>query len=415
MTITNPLLTRRAVVLAGMEATYRDPAVLGATDAVLVENPQYSIDAESLERNFVRNDLSPLARVIGRKQASMTFTTELRGSGFQNSGLLSDMPKLADLFRASGYSLTLMASAELSPVHEIGTHRNKVSFVDGSVLTSTDLIAYHLEVTTGGASGVAEITVTSDTVGEESAAQVVTDGAPFTFGTKGVSLTPTLSGDLTVGQKWTVWAYPPGGRLDPVSDNFESCSLEMYLDGVLHQMHGCFGTFNITAQAGQYAQIEWTFRGTYVAPVDAPFPAGIEFETALPPIVELARLRVDNFYAIVNQFTFTQNNDIQVRPDVSSEEGYVGQRIVGRNTEGGIDPEAELVADHDFWDRMSRATRMPFQMRIGQEAGQSVWMLAPSVQYTGLTYGDRNQIRTYDAGLLFSRSKGDDEFVVILA
>ena len=85
-----------------------------------------------------------------------------------------------------------------------------------------------------------------------------------------------------------------------------------------------------------------------------------------------------------------------------------------RDPEGGIDPEAELVANHDFWGKMGRAERMSLQMRVGTEPGNTVWFLAPSVQYTGLTYQDRNGIRTYDAQLKFSRVLGNDEFAILL-
>jgi hypothetical protein len=36
------------------------------------------------------------------------------------------------------------------------------------------------------------------------------------------------------------------------------------------------------------------------------------------------------------------------------------------------------------------------------------------VQYTGLTYQDRNGIRTYDAQLRFSRVLGNDEMTIVL-
>ena len=63
---------------------------------------------------------------------------------------------------------------------------------------------------------------------------------------------------------------------------------------------------------------------------------------------------------------------------------------------------------------MGAAERMPFQMRCGTLAGNTVWFIAPSVQYTGLTYQDRNGIRTYDAQLRFSRINGNDEMCIFL-
>jgi hypothetical protein len=52
---------------------------------------------------------------------------------------------------------------------------------------------------------------------------------------------------------------------------------------------------------------------------------------------------------------------------------------------------------------------MPFQMRIGNSAGNTVWAFAPNTQYSGMTYQDRSGIMTLDAGLRFSRSVGNDE------
>ena len=71
-------------------------------------------------------------------------------------------------------------------------------------------------------------------------------------------------------------------------------------------------------------------------------------------------------------------SDIQIRPDVNGSDGYSGTRIVGRSPEGGVDPEADLVANQDFWKKLADTERMPFQMRLRQVAGNTVRMLAPS-------------------------------------
>lgn len=408
------LLTRRAVLLAGIEGSYNQPETLGADHGYLVENPDYRVDPTVLERNFARADLSPLPHMIGRKLARMTFRTELRGNGRQQSGSLGDAPRIARLFQACGYELTAMPDPEATPVFETGAHAVPVawSVADGALATD-EVIAYHLEVTTGGPSGTAEITITSDTPGESNAAALVTSASAMTIGDSGLQATPTFSGSLEVGQSWVVWALPTGLRLDPVSDDFASLHLDMFFDGTRHRLTGGRGTFTLNAEAGQYATVDWDFVGQYHAPVDAGLPTP-SFETTLPPMVELARLRLDGYSAVVNAASFTQGNDLQPRPDVNAADGYDGVRIVDRNPEGGIDPEAALVASHDFWGRMAAAKRMPLQMRVGRVPGNTVWLLAPGVQYTGLTYRDRNGQRAYDAGLKFTRFAGNDEVAFLL-
>lgn len=409
MSVAAPLLTRRSTLQVAMETTYGSPASVGSTDALLVENADYSVNVTELKRNFYRGDMSPMASIAGRKEASLKFKTEFRGSGIQNSGSLSDVPLITRLFRACGYASTAHATVTATSVYALGTHTDNVSWaVSTSGSTHTDVIYYELEVTTGGASGTAQITVTSDTAGEGNSAATVTTATPLTVGSHGITVTPTFTGSLVLHTKWCLWALPTGVSLTPVSTGFESVTLVLNKDGVKHSMPGAFGTFSVNAEAGNYATIEWEFKGIFVDAVDAALPS-CSYESALPHQVELARLRVDGDYVIVQTMTYAQTNDIQIRPDVSSSEGYVGTRIVSRDPEGGINPEAELVADHDFWGKLSAASRMPFQMRIGTAVGNTVWMLAPSTQYTGLTYQDRNGILTYDAKLKFSRIAGNDE------
>jgi hypothetical protein len=524
------LLTRKAVLQGAMETVYNTAAAVGVNDGFLVENPVYTIKPNVLERKFVRKDLSQMPFIIGRKLASMEFSTELRGNGLQNTGIAANAPLISRLFRACGYALSAnpdpsvigpfdqgqppvevawavssqkIASGVYTPTanfnandemivdgetytfkaapavigdvelgvdlahslanlvaamngavlagayfagtaalpnsaastngatlnvtaknygpggNAIGTVYTPASTVEGSWAhatlqggadpgTTNDVVCYYLTVDTAGASGAAKITVTSDTQGEGNPSAVVTSGMPFTVGTKGLTLTPSFVGNLVSGQAWTVWLMPPGLQMKPISDVFESITLVMHKDGVMHTMPGCFGTFEVTAQSGDYAKVKWTFTGSFVEAVDDPNPAPI-FERTLPSQVQLARLRIGGFSAVVDKMTFNQMNDVQIRPDVSAQDGYNGTRIVSRKPEGGINPEADLIANNDFWGDFAAADCMPFQMRVGTVAGNTVWMICPNTQYSGLTYGDRNGILVYDAGVRFARSMGDDE------
>lgn len=415
MALAAPMLTKRAIVLATVEATYgTSPGFTPSTDGILVSSPDFTPDITILERDYTRQDLSPLPHATGRKLAKMSFTTELRGNGLQSSGLLTNAPILTRLFRGCGYAVTAQSAVAASPVYDIGIHLNEVAWVSGGTLTNTELIAYYVAVDTAGASGTAKVTVTSETTGEGSASQTVTSDSPLSLGTKGLTLTPTFTGSLVVGQRWVVWLQPKCLKVTPLSQTYESVSLRMYLDGTLHEMNGGMGTFTIDATSGQYATMKWDFTGQYVDVVDAALVSP-NFERTLPSQVQLGRLRVDDFPAIVNAFNWTQANDIQPRPDINGSDGYAGVRITGRKPVAGIDPEASLVASHDFWGRMSNATIMPFQMRVGTQPGNTVWIVSPVVQYNRMTYRDRSGIRAYDAGLSFGRYNGDDEVMILFA
>src|ERR1700749_52862 len=105
------LLTRRAVLLATTESTYGTQASqTPATDAILVESPDFMPDITVLTRDFARPSLSPIPHQVGRVLGKMSFTTELRGNGTEQAGSLTNVPRIARLFQACGYSLTAMAA-----------------------------------------------------------------------------------------------------------------------------------------------------------------------------------------------------------------------------------------------------------------------------------------------------------------
>jgi hypothetical protein len=413
------MLTRRAILMAALETTYGvNPGLSLLTDGVLVEAPDFTADETILMRDYTHADLSPLSHIVGRKLAKVSFTTEMRGNDLENSGLVANAPVIARLFEACGYALSGNAAMSATPVYDINDQPAPVVWGAPNVAaaTFTDTIMYLLSVSTPGASGTAQVTISSPITGESGAEPVtLTSGSPVPVGTHGVTVTPTFSGQLEDGQSWVFWALPAGLQLAPISDNFASLSMEVFYDGTMHQLNGCLGTFSINATAGQYAKIKWDFTGQYVPTVDAALPSP-SFELTLPAMVELAELAVNpSFMAGVEAFTWTQGNDIQPRPDVNQTDGYNGVRIVSRKPEIGIDPEAQLVATNDFWGQLSTAQRMPFQMRIGSTPGNEIWILAPCTQYSKLTYKDRQGLRTYDAGLAPSRVYGNDEVLFVLA
>jgi hypothetical protein len=507
----NPLLTNRTVVLAKLESSYNDdPVPAFATDGILVEAPDYQVDPSVLERNFARNDLSRLPHRIGRKLARMTFTTELRGNGTQNSGLEANAPVIGRLFRACGYTeLGLNSAAENinGPVWVSGSSASAAgTFTKGGAPTTNQgKRRYKITTVLAGASATAKVRVTttdqdldSSVLGDETftatvltgsgtltwsatdplaptltvggtwavgdTARIVCAGIEFEYtsastvlntvadeiaalldahplivapnpaaaviavtftgtgngvtltsgttaislGDSGLSVTLTWAGSLVLGDNWYADSYPLCIRYKPRSTGFESLTLYMYMDGTLHRMTGAYGTFTSSWEAGSYPKISWTFTGQYIAPIDAALPAPT-FETAQPNQIELARMKIDDLPACIQSFTFDQGNNIVPRICANASDGYDGVRLVARSVSGGIDPEATLVLDNDFWSDMASAKQMRFRMRAGATPGNIVWVWAPAVQYTGLTYQDRDSLRVYDAGIAFSREVTDDE------
>ncbi len=76
------MLTRRTVILGKRETLYgTDPAMAPSTDGILAYDVDFDIKGEKLPRPVLRDSLSPMPHVIGMKECSLTFKTELKGVG----------------------------------------------------------------------------------------------------------------------------------------------------------------------------------------------------------------------------------------------------------------------------------------------------------------------------------------------
>ncbi len=94
-----------------------------------------------------------------------------------------------------------------------------VRYAASATYTGTVTRQYQIQVVTGGASGVAAVTITDVTPADQrtlwpagtaddngSVAAVVTSGTAFNVGTLGVQMTLTWTGNLASGDTWFVWA-----------------------------------------------------------------------------------------------------------------------------------------------------------------------------------------------------------------
>lgn len=409
-------LVRKALVLAAVQiASGTEAAPTPELDAVLVSEPEYSVDPEVLEREFVKGTLSPNPLLMGRKLAMLKFSVEVRGNGRQHSGEAVDVARLARLMRGSGFELTSGDSHSfVAPDFSNPESSPEVELVHAGPVTLTKPILYTITVSTAGASGAAEVIVSSNSVDDtpNPAPVILTSGTVLTLGTKGGDVTPTWDGDLTVGQRWRVLVAPAGTVAMPISDDMESITLHYYQDGLLHKITDAQGTFSLNAEAGKFASMEFTFTGKFHKPTDTPLPDvdTVKYEQTIPPKVEFANLTYQsNSDLIVNDFTFEIANSVSPRPSVNHEDGFHSSRVTERKPVGGFTPEAELEGTVAFWADMADSKRRTFYAKIGNKPGNTVAIFAPSVQTNRLGYGDREGILTYDVGLAFSGNKGDDE------
>jgi len=406
------LLFDRAVLLAKIETTFRtDASPSASTDALLIGAPEFNLDINQLQRNNVRDDLSPLATVSGRKVASVTFTHEVRNNG-NTTG--STPPRIGALLRACGLAQTQVtaASGTIGTATAGGSNVGTITFAKTTAFAGYVPRTVTITCTQAGASGTAQVSIAAPAIAEYTAYSqtgvTVTNSTVITL-PNSAQITPTVGTSLEVGDVWTVELTPSGYQYTPISTDFESATLYLYRDGLLHKMTGCRGTFSIQATGGEYALFTFTFTGDYVAITDTAMPTPT-YETQKPTQVELANLTVGSYTSFAAaEFTFDIANDVQIREDINASNAYAGALIVGRQPSVGFNPEAVLEASHPVWANLSDGTELAFGVKVGKVKGNVMQLDCPNVQYTNVRYGNRNSVLTYDITLNCARVSGNDE------
>lgn len=371
----------------------------GASATAALRVSRWGSGAEDLTvlpntRNDARvNDSATTTLTLGGTPASPTFTV---------AGAVAEGDMLYAVIGGVvfDYEVTAIDAAGPDPEDLVATALAALIDADSRLTASaTDNV-----ITVTYASGAANVVVTSGTTA-------------VALGASGATITPTWVGNLVVGQKWIVQLYETGYMYRPTSKSAEVDTVTLYVfkDGVLHKVTGCIGTVTFTGEAGDVGQASFEFQGNYLDPVEEPTPMDAILEESVPPQIELAQMSIagDNDFC-AQSFTFTLGNQINLRECINAPDGFKGAAITGREPTAQLNPEATYEAYTGMWGNFSRAIQFPIHTRVGTEPNNMVRFYADRVNFTGLTYGDRNGQVTLEATFQLNgvSQGGDDELRV---
>ncbi len=197
----NPRLTRRTVVLAKIETTVGvDALPTAASDAFLIEAPDFTPNIQMLERDYVHGDLSPVGVRAARRLGMMKMTLEARGNG--QAGVA---PLIGRLLQSCGYSQTVLSgSNQIGSVRDDNLFPSGVTWANGGSPTNSYYMDYLLTCVVGGASATAEIRVDElngyePTLLMNENINISTESAA---GTLVVDTSSPLAPTITVGGTW---------------------------------------------------------------------------------------------------------------------------------------------------------------------------------------------------------------------
>lgn len=195
----------------------------------------------------------------------------------------------------------------------------------------------------------------------------------------------------------------------PITGGTESCTIYIYLDGLLHKIPGCKGSYDVNFEAGKYGEITFNMEGKYVKPVDITFPTDGPSLTPVPEVVESANFTAGGYAAVINALQYSHGNTIGTPGNVNAADGYGDMKITGREPGGSFDPESTLIATNDFWDAWESATPQALTITIGATAGNIVDFDVDFAVPSGMGYGDREGTRTHEIPYTAQGDTGDDE------
>lgn len=198
----------------------------------------------------------------------------------------------------------------------------------------------------------------------------------------------------------------------PISENLQTLTLYMYLDGLRYKMTGCLGNvvFDITSRA--IPIMRFTFIGTQVNGADVPLPTDTDYSAFITPrTVSRANTPTISIHGITN-CTQSVNWDMQNQLIWRDLIGCGGSHISNRTPNGQIVMEMTSIAVKDWMTTVKNGTEAAFNLIHGVAAGQIIEIDAPKLQFTNPQITDQDGVMMLTAGVSLNPNFGNDEVIV---
>ena len=377
------LLSRQAQVAAKVEGTEGSEESLAGTDVVLVYDVSFTPDVSTFERTPARSTLSKLPSVRGTKLGTLTFRTEIKGSGSVGTA-----PEWDEYLQACGFAKATVSSIAIGSI--TGGPFQAGELITGGTSSGTGRVVG--DVATG--ASVVPYVVVSGTL---------QSGEVLTGGTSGA--TATTSAGPTASQ---------GFEFKPASSSVPSVTIALYLDGLKHTLVGARGNVTASAVVGEPGFFEFTFTGVYKSTADVAMLTAT-YDTTVPPVFLGVGLTFHGFTPVFTTLGFDLGNTVEPRRNANDSLGAKSAIITGRSPTATIDPELDLVAQFDFFGRLRNGDQGRFACSMGSTAGNKVTLASPKCQIDSLGSADRNGIAAGDLTLNLATSTvntGDDELQI---
>ena len=171
---------------------------------------------------------------------------------------------------------------------------------------------------------------------------------------------------------------------------------------------GARGTLKIVCKAGDPIELMFDFQGSYYSVADDAPPTPSAVMLAKPRFIGAGlTLHGGSWAPVFTALEFDLGNKLGKVLDANDATGFKGYCIASREMGGTIDPDADLIANHDFYGRWIAGTAGAIGTGAGiggGAAGNKFQLLFPRTQYSDVGEGEREGRHT--APLKFTAKVG---------
>jgi len=199
----------------------------------------------------------------------------------------------------------------------------------------------------------------------------------------------------------------------PVSSSFSSATIYYNVDGLLHRLTGCRGTFEIKGQVGEIPTLAFTMTGVYNAPTDTAQATATYSNQATPLIFKQGNtsgFSALSYSGVLQSITMNLAGDIQYRELVG---GNKEALFVDRKPAGNFVIEAPYMASKDYFTAAVNTTQGTMAFTHGVTAGNIFAFSAAQVSLQNPSYSELNGITMLTVPFIAApTSAGNNEFTL---
>jgi hypothetical protein len=380
--------TLNQLLLVKVETTSGEDASPALSDAILIENPSAAAELQTIETNEVTGSLDSRAPIPAGGWRNFSGRVYLKGSGSAGTA-----PEFDPLLQISTLAPTTLGAPVTGTAQ--GGAAGSITLASGASST-TDLYKA-IPVTTTGGTGSGQTRLATGYNGT----------------TKVLTVKPnwTITPDNT-----TTYSIPANVRYLAQSSVLKTATVARYLpradagDSKLEKVVGCCANAVFTLQARQGCFIDFTGRGSLVAPTDVTPLSAPTYDDVRPLPLLSATIYIDQTQARLSNFTLDLGNEVTMEEDPSTGFGYSTAGITRRRMGGTLRLPKELEATRNAFTAWATGAEATLTLFWGSVAGNKVSVLVDNLVYTGVTDEDVDGF-AYDS-LPFRLNSADDSFYI---